>query len=279
MTRFSFHVVASLALWAGEVIAQQVLGDFTYSVDGEKVAIIDYREQATGKVVIPVTIDGKQVTSIGNLTFAYCTGVTSVAIPDSVTSISYSGFNECTALTAITVEPSHPTFSSVDGILFNKDQTTLIQYPGGKAGSYTIPNSVTSIREHAFYFCPGLTSVTIPNSVTSIGRSAFARCPGLTGVTIGNSVTSIGQSVFARCTGLTSMTIPGSLTSIGNWAFIDCAKLTSVYFEGNAPKAGAGLFTGVDAKELKLHIYEGSTGFELAPWGIFPRITIKRPGN
>ena len=279
MTRFWFHVVASLALWGGEVIAQQVLGDFTYNVNGESVSIIDYREQAIGKVVIPATIDGKPVTSIGNLTFAYCIGVTSVAIPNSVTRISHSGFNECTALTAITVDQSHPTYSSVDGILFNKDQSTLIQYPGGKAGSYTIPKSVTSIGEHAFYFCPGLTNVTIGNSVTSIGRSAFARCPGLTSVTIGNSVTSIGQSVFARCTGLTSMKIPGRVTSIGNWAFIDCAKLTSVYFEGNAPKAGAGLFTGVNSKELKLHIYKGNTGFDLAPWNIHAKISKKRPAK
>ena len=60
-------------------------------------------------------------------------------------------------------------YSSVDGVLFNKSQTTLIQYPGGKAGSYTIPNSVTSIGDYAFSGCTSLTSVTIPNSVTSIG--------------------------------------------------------------------------------------------------------------
>lgn len=191
--------------------------------------------------------------------------------------ISAYAFNQCTGLTAITVNQSHSTFSGVDGILFNKNGSTLIQYPGGKAGSYTIPNSVSSIGDNAFYFCAGLTSVTIGDSVTSIGRSAFSSCTGLTSVTTPNSVTSIGQSAFARCTGLTSVTIGNSVTSIGDWAFMDCTKLTSVYFEGNAPKSGAGKFSGVDTKKLKLHIYEGSTGFELAPWDIHPRILVKRP--
>ena len=88
-------------------------------------------------------------------------------------------------------------YSSVDGVLFNKNQTTLIQCPGGKAGSYTIPNSVTSIGDCAFVDCTSLTSVTIPNSVTSIGDEAFSGCTSLTNVTIPNSVTSIGDEAFA----------------------------------------------------------------------------------
>jgi len=93
----------------------------------------------------------------------------------------------------------------------------------------TIPNSVTSIGNHAFYGCSSLTSVTIPNSVTSIGEYAFRGCSGLTSVTIGNSVTSIGEWAFWGCIGLTSVTIPNSVTSIGSLAFYECSSLTSVH--------------------------------------------------
>ena len=94
--------------------------------------------------------------------------------------------------------------------------------------SVTIPNSVTYIGNEAFSSCRGLTSVTIPNSVTSIGNCAF-QCCALTSVTIPNSVTSIGELTFCDCYALTSVTIPNSVTSIGDLAFCDCYALTSVY--------------------------------------------------
>ena len=108
--------------------------------------------------------------------------------------------------------------------------------------SVTIPNSVTSIGDYAFYGCCGLTSVTIPNSVTSIGDGAFAYCSGLTSVTIPNSVTSIGNWAFARCSGLTSVTIPNSVTSIGGGAFRDCSGLTSVTIPNSVTSIGGNAF-------------------------------------
>ena len=92
----------------------------------------------------------------------------------------------------------------------------------------TIPNTVTSIGDYAFYGCSGLTSIEIPNSVTSIGEYAFFYCSGLTSVEIPNSVTSIGQSAFYDCSGLTRVEIPNSVTSIGSYAFYGCSGLTKV---------------------------------------------------
>ena len=166
------------------------------------------------------------VTSIGERAFLNCRGLTSLTIPNSVTSIGNTAFSVCSGLTSINVVTDNPNYCSVEGVLFNKDKTVLVQYPGGKEGDYTIPNSVKSIGNYAFYYNSTMTSVTIPNSVTSIGDYAFFDSY-LTSVTIGNSVTSIGEYAFC-CTCLTSVTIPNSVTSIGERAFEDCDSLKNV---------------------------------------------------
>ena len=180
-----------------------------------------------------VTI-GNSVTSIGDYVFSGCSGLTSVTIGNSVTSIGDGAFYYCSGLTSINVASGNTHYSSIDGVLYNYVQDTLMQCPCAKT-SITIPNSVTSIGEHAFENCSDLTSVTIPNSVTSIGGSAFWCCRGLTSVTIGNSVTSIGEDAFYNCSGLTSVTIGNSLTSIGYRAFYECLNLSSLISLATVP--------------------------------------------
>jgi len=125
---------------------------------------------------------GSGVVSIGYEAFANCL-LTSVTIPDSVTNIGVSPFEGCSNLAAITVNPSNPAYSSVEGVLFDKSQTTLIEYPEGKVGtSYTVPNRVTGIAGSAFEGCATLSAVTIPNTVTSVGGDAFSSCSSLAGV-------------------------------------------------------------------------------------------------
>ena len=183
------------------------------------------------------------VTSIGSYAFYGCTSLTSVTIPDSVTSIGLQAFDSCDSLTKITVASGNPNYcSDSHGVLFNKNKTKLIRCPGGFQGSYTIPDSVTSIGELAFSGCTALTSVTIPNSVTSISVGTFSDCTSLTSVTIPNSVTSIGDWAFLDCTSLTSVTIPNSVTSIGDWAFLDCTALTSVTIPNSVTSIGGDAF-------------------------------------
>ena len=138
----------------------------------------------SGEVIIPqsVTFQGNTyiVTSIGYSAFLYCTGLTSITIPNSVTTIGENAFFCCTGLTEV-----------------------------------TIPESVTSIGSWAFSSCTSLTEVIIPNSVTTIGRQAFHGCTSLTEVTIGESVTSIGDLAFLSCTSLETIksyaTIPPAI--------------------------------------------------------------------
>ena len=99
-----------------------------------------------------------------------------MTIPASVTSIGNGAFADCPSLTSIHVDAANPAYSSTNGVLFDKAQATLLQFPGGLGGSYTIPNSVTSIGDYAFVGC-GLTSVTLPNSVTSIGAGRSKDAP------------------------------------------------------------------------------------------------------
>jgi len=180
------------------------------------------------------------------------------------------------------VDALNSVYSSEDGVLFNKSQTLLIQYPGAKGGSYVIPSSVTRIGDSAFASCTSLTSVTIANSVNFIGLSAFASCTSLANVTIGNGVTLIAQSAFFSCTSLTSITIPNSVNFIGGGAFSSCTSLASVtigngvaslgdhafnyctnlmgvYLQGNAPNVGSDVF--MDAANTTIYYLPGTTGW------------------
>ncbi len=158
-------------------------------------------------VIIPNTIDGTTVTSIGNSTFKFCSFLISITMGNSVTSIGSQAFYRCTSLTSI-----------------------------------TIPNSVTSIASYAFYRCTSLTSITIPNSVTSIGKGAFSNCISLISITISNSVTTIENSTFFDCSSLTSITIPNSVTSIGNSVFSGCISLTSITIPNRVTSIGWEIF-------------------------------------
>ena len=203
------------------------------------------------------------VTSIGGNAFDGCTSLASITIPASVTSIGNRVFNNCTGLTSIIVDTNNSNYSSEGGILYNKAKTSLIQAPLiGITGTVTIPASVTSIEQGAFYGCTSLTSVTIPNSVTSIGNGAFQNCTGLTSVTITEGVTSIGEQMFMNCASLASVTIPNSVTSIGARAFYGCTSLTSVTFEGTILSTGFYNGAGVNAVfsgDLRAKFYTGDS--------------------
>ena len=163
------------------------------------------------------------VTTIGNDAFAECKNLTSVTIPNSVKTIEEAAFWYCTSLTVINVESGNNNYASENGVLFNKDKTTLICYPAGKTStSYTIPNSVKTIGKSAFWCCTKPTTITIGNSVTTIGERAFYQCTSLTTITIPNSVTTIGEGAFYSCYGLKSIVAnPQTPPTLGYEAFYE----------------------------------------------------------
>ena len=165
--------------------------------------------------------------------FYGCSKLATINIGSKVKSIPAYAFEGCTSLTNIQVLVNNSNYTSVDGVLFNKDKTTLICYPAGKtAKTYTIPDSVTSIGDSSFYDCESLTSITIPNSVISIGGWAFYNCTSLTSITIPDSVTQIGECAFYDCDELTTMNYNAvNCTKMGEVTynvFRDCTKLTTV---------------------------------------------------
>lgn len=198
-----------------------------------------------GHVVIP-----EGVTGIGNSAFRDCTTLTGVTLSNSVTHIEDHAFTGCAALTSVTipagvdfidwafvdcpalteilVDEENPCLASVDGVLFSKDKTVLYTYPGGKAGAYEMPRSVSKIAEGAFSGCAGLTHVTISAWVRHIESWTFKDCRALTGVVIPDSVETIGSAAFSGCVSLKRVTIPDSVKRIDFEAFADCTALEEV---------------------------------------------------
>ena len=219
----------------------------------------------------------ESVTTIGYGTFSDCIGLTEITIPKAVTTIGNSAFSGCWGLRAFSVASDNPNFSSVDGVLFNKDKSVLVLYPIAKQdANYVIPNGVTSVRDYAFsecynltavtlpstltkissYMfsnCIGLTSISIPNGVTIVGSGAFSGCTSFTSVTLPNSVTNINSQAFEGCTGLTEITIPNGVTSIDDETFANCASLTSVTIPNTVTRVGRFCFTScTNLKSIKL---------------------------
>ena len=235
-----------LALVLSGALSSVAQTQFEYKIANGKVTIGAYFGDGDA-ITIPETISGLPVASIGGQSFGNnyrlthvtipnsvtsigvgafdgCYGLTNIAIPRNVTSIGFNSvdnytnesFGRCKNLQAITVDSDNPAYSSLDGVLFNKDRTRLIQFPAGRTGSYTIPRGVIRIENNAFYGCGELTVIKIPNTVTSIGDYAFHECRQLGHINIPSSVTTIGTCIFLHDQRLDHFVFPKSVIHLGS---------------------------------------------------------------
>jgi predicted ribosomally synthesized peptide with SipW-like signal peptide len=173
---------------------------------------------------------GNGVTTIKDYAFDYCINLVSVSIGSGLAQIGNAIFEGCVSLTDISVSEKNANFKSVDGNLYSKDGTILIQYAIGKAETaFVIPDWVTTIGDYAFMGSANLSELTIGDSVTSIGYEAFSDS-SLTEVTIGNNLTTITGEVFKYCENLVKVVIGKGVTTIGFSAFDECTSLKEVYY-------------------------------------------------
>ena len=202
---------------------------------------------------------GNSLTNIGYYAFAGCSNLICITIPDNVAAIGVGAFSDCSSLTnasigngvanigdeafagcsrliEITVSYGNSAYGSSNGILFNKDLTTIMQCPGGWTGDYIVSDSVTNIGSGAFSGCNQLSSIHIPDRVLNVGSRAFGACSGLTNAAIGHGVTNIGSGAFSGCNQLSSIQIPDRVMDIGERAFEACSGLTNAVI-GNSVAA------------------------------------------
>lgn len=192
----------------------------------------------------------KSITAILQEAFDGCSALTTINIPESIHFIGKWAFNQCSSLKNFLVAADNPSYCALDGVLFNKNITTLICCPATKEGTYNIPDSVTVIEDSAFKNCSLLTNITVSDGVSKIAHYTFAGCSSLQSVILPDSITEIGHAAFQFCKKLVSVTskkdfafrnkiqsardipmksmLPQSLTTLESNAFAWCEALESV---------------------------------------------------
>lgn len=169
------------------------------------------------------------LTSIGDFAFNYCSALRQISIPAGTTSLGECIFNECEALTSINVSHDNPNFTSLDGMLYSKNFSSLLRYPPAKEGTdYTVFEGTARIGRSAFLDCTIIERIILPESLTDIGAYAFYSCTSLCEITLPKDLVAIGESAFSGCTELKEITIPEKVTEIKNFTFSDCSSLEMV---------------------------------------------------
>lgn len=224
--------------------------------------IISKCDSSAVEVQIPSVIDGLPVTDIGGNAFYNCENLETAEIDADVQNLCDIPYLK--SLKEISISEKSSLYSSIDGVLFSKDKTSLIKYPESRADSeYTVPDTVMEISEFAFKNCKNLTAVTVSDNVKSIGSGAFFGSEKLESVIIGKGVESIGEVAFYECSSLSSVTISDNVSVIGEQAFYNCSSLRSITIPESVSATGERLFsscTALESVDIKGNIERVETG-------------------
>lgn len=295
-----FLSACAIVLHAGTYEIPGTFDGLSYDIEGSSIVITDCDLLVYGAFIIPETIEGLPVVSIGEEAFRGCSYLKSIEIPDQVTEVGARAFKTCTSLESVTfgaavaslgediffdcesieqfiVSSENSSYASLEGVLFNKSMTTLLNCPRAKAGEYAIPDGVEIISDEAFDNRFFLHRVSIPASATNIGLEAFTACGNLQAIdvapengfyasidgvlynkfvtdlitypggkvgdfTVPSTVSSIGDDAFRFNSSLTSITLPDSLISIGDRAFMWCFELKSIDIPASVVEIGQRAF-------------------------------------
>ena len=275
-------LLAATGAWAQTTF---IADNLKYTVTDETthtVELTGYVTAPEGALTIPATVTNEDteysVTSIGSSAFSWCSQLTAVTIPEGVATIGYSAFERCSsltevnipasainigswvfaycsALTAIHVAEDNTAYSSEDGVLFNKDKTTLVCYPIGKTETtYTVPATVTTFTTSAFEGCTALAQINLPNSLTDMSLRTFYGCTSLKEVTLPDGVTRLMGFNFTDCSALEKVTLPEGITYIGNNAFYNCSALTEMTVLATTPPTlGTDVFLNV-SRDIPVYV-------------------------
>jgi hypothetical protein len=220
----------------------------------KRVAILGVLPGAKGKIVIPSLIEGHEVYGIDENAFKSSTGVTGIVIPKTVRFLKPGTLNRCQGLESIEVAADHPDFTSIDGVMFDKQKTKLLALGSGRTGRYEVPATTKEIGPYALSFCINLKSIVIPKGVTDIGGrrgSVFLGCSKLESIDIADTVTNIGQKSFQDCSSLKQITVPPTVTAIPFGLFLKCSSLTTITLPDGITKIGNYAFADCSLLTLK----------------------------
>lgn len=214
-----------------------------------------YEHTPEGDIYIPAEIsaDGEtyHVVRIGDSAFGACFQITSISIPASVREMGELPFLSLSGLKSFVVDDANPLYCSVGGVLYSKDQKTLLCYPNARGKTFSVPEGTQNILSGAFFNCFELESITLPESLDSIGFIAFTSCINLRELTIPRGLKDLQIYAFAKCaslqkvdfkapleklpmytfdscSALSDITLPEGMKSLGDWAFGYCASLEQI---------------------------------------------------
>ena len=209
---------------------------------------------AETSIVIPQDLDGYTVTKIDIQAFYGCPELKEIVIPDSVTEIDYEAFRGCRSLRVqigsgvkeiksgalvgvgyIEVSEENPHFLAVDGNLYTKDKTVLLQYTEKEAESvFTVPDGITTIGVAAFADCAGLSEIRFPETLQAVRWSAFEGCTGLKNLSFPESTEYLDGGAFTDCSSLSEVSVGVGLKAIGAMAFDGCSSMKKLRYGGTS---------------------------------------------
>ena len=240
---------ASLSVFADDEIHTSADGNWKYRIIDDQTAEIYNNDEpaylgSEADITVPETIDGYEIIGLGAFALYSLSEIQTVSIGANLKSLGIAVLAMTTALESITVDEANKNFSSVDGVLFNKEKTELICYPANKSGeTYTIPYGVENIGMDAFVFSMNLKNVYFSDTVEYIGTEAFAACGSLEGITLPSGIGVLEPFAFYMCSSLTNVILSDTLKSVGELAFGECTSLTEITIPSSVSYIDENAFT------------------------------------